>query len=962
MESSTESFVLVGRPAAAGAAGFPPGLSPPPRLEADQIAAARTLQPDGALAIDHLLALALDGALGEGAQAVQWPPASQVDLDALVQLLDRRAQSDQPAPLVARSCLYYLALACSKWQEEVEALQRAHDHAQSVLLLPLPFRLAVRALHALDAGHYHDALDLLVHPAVTPDFVPRTVALLATRPEPARDRSRLVLDYWTLARLDLARYSVTEAAHIVRALCAPDRKRGVAQAWELARDWHVPAERPLLWTAVLETCFGENYTGLPVPHHLSALLALPFAPEEDALVTAFCLAPTPTASNLKRNPALPVDWRLSKLVAESRPVDALEFFARAKHVFTHRGEAERLENDARERLLRAVEANLTAVEKARLQLELVAIGKGGGGGATGQAAKTTSGGTSLAALTQPAWAPAAPASRTAPTAAAPSEAAPSRGDASATMIVVEDEVEPSPEHGAQQLPPRTLAELRQQRQPPAPAPAPTAADLPLSASPFVRRQQQQSTASSQASGPAAGSRGGSDVLRALQQQNTPRKGDGSSGGFAGPLGVTSAATGSPFRLQALHHASSAGVNGTSDAGTMSARTGGPGSASLVSVSGTGSGLLRPASDAVSRPTPTLPGFGSVRRPVAPASVAAAQQVAAEVSTPVPRRTAQTSRREQRELTQEDEGEEADGNGDAAMSEAAGSAEDRAGEDVAAEDFAHRAARDPAVQRTIQAASSRSKDERSPQQQQQQGATAQAEAEPEDADPAERASKRGATPARRTTRRADKRRAVQGQPPNENRVDASRTEDVRLPPGAFPGQGEEDDDDQGATDQGAGGAQGQEARGEKRSTTRAKGRSSSSSAAGQSRSGKAAPATAAPATPARASSRRTTRSRASTAEPTSPPPSTVRRSTRASSVQAHEPDHASRDREASAGPEMRQVRLGASLGSGQQQQQQSQQQSQGKTPIRRSSRLRSGGQAAEGRKGGRGKIDEASEEE
>lgn len=613
---------------------------------------------------------------------------------------------------------------------------------------------------------------------------------------------------------------------------------------------------------------------------------MPFSPAEDSLVTSFCLSAT---SSRTKATSLAVDWRLSKLVAESRSVEALEFYARAKHAFANRGEASRLENDARDRLLKAVEANLTAVEKARLQLELASISGGSSSSNTAASVATQSAAksTSLATLTQPAWAP-VPAQQQQQD---HQQDVPLAGS-SASMISMDEAMDTGANASAtaSTAPPRTLAELRQQRLPPAPAPAPTAADLPLSASPFVRRQQAHTN-------PNAGRGGGSDVLRALQQQqqNSPRKagGESRSNTFSGPLGVTNATAGSPFRLHALSNAGSTMNGGASEVGSIRTTT----AASTVQ-----SGLLRPAaSSAEATPVkakPTLPGFGSVRKAVAPASVAAAQQVAIEAATPRRTTARRTQLQQEQPATRKDE--------DADMQGVEQTEKPRTDDD----DFARRAARDPAVQRTIQAASKPSEEK---------------EDDEEDGAAAAASSKRGATPARRTTRRADKRRAVQGQPPNENKVDESRTEEVRLPPGAFPGQDDEDDNDAEAD------------HGHAKSSSRpsAKSRTSSSTAA---------KAAAAPATPAHGSSRRTTRSRASTAEPASPPPP-QRRSTRASSVQADELEEEGR-------PEMRQVHSGASIASA----------TTRKTPVRRSSRLRSGAAAGIKANGGDGKIEEASEEE
>ena len=164
MESSTESFVLVHPPASAAAAAAPPFVLPRAEVRT-AILQHRLVQPDRSLAIDHLLALAAEN-------LVQlYPPASESDLESLVAHLDALAAPDQAAPLVAKSCLYYLALALNADQDEEEAAE-AHNYAENELLLPLPFRLAVRALVALDAGQHHLAVRWLAHPAVTPEPPP----------------------------------------------------------------------------------------------------------------------------------------------------------------------------------------------------------------------------------------------------------------------------------------------------------------------------------------------------------------------------------------------------------------------------------------------------------------------------------------------------------------------------------------------------------------------------------------------------------------------------------------------------------------------------------------------------------------------------------------------------------------------------------------------------------------------
>lgn len=203
-----------------------------------------------------------------------------------------------------------------------------------------------------------------------------------------------------------------------------------------------------------------------------------------------------------------------------------------------------------------------------------------------------------------------------------------------------------------------------------------------------------------------------------------------------------------------------------------------------------------------------------------------------------------------------------------------------------DEFARRAALDPAIARTIAAAAEPSSSKPAP------------------PSTAKRVSRRSAPARGGAGARGDKRRAVQGQPPNEDRVDEERT--VRLPPGAFPGQSE---DEHGEEDE-------QPAQQGKKRASRGK---SSSQPAQQTLA------------------RRMTRSRASTVEPASPPPqnTTTRRSTRASSVQP--------ERQEQKQPEMREV---------------------SRTPVRRSSRLSGQPQQGTARKStrGRSRIEEESGEE
>ncbi|GAA5821741.1 hypothetical protein JCM3770_003158 [Rhodotorula araucariae] len=570
------SFVLVSpdpdaHPPAALAAFFPRAPDAP-LLDPAQLAlihAARDRQPDARLFIDHLLHLAL----GHPAP-VHFPPTSHPDLALVVARLAAASHSGQ---LVARSCLYYLALVFSG-PTTANALARH-------LVLPAAFRLATRALHALDTANYRHALRLVADPRVDPDFVPRTLAVLATVPEPASDRAELVLSYWRLARIDLSRYAKDDLKHVLRALCAPERPRGVQEAWTLARDWHIDADRDDLARTVLATCFGDNHTGRPLASHLSALMVLPLTPTEDVLATSFCaLPPAPLALSLT------VDWRLSKLIAESRPVDALRFFARAQ-----RDHPARLaQSDARDRLLKAVEANLTDVQRAELALALALA-------APAPAPASAPAQPPAARITQPAWA-------WAPTAAA------------------------GPAPASQQ---------------------PGAADLPLSASAFVRA-------------PVPGQGGQASVLRALEaaqtqtqtQTQTPRR------------PAVAAAPGSPFARPVA-------------------------GAALVAA---------PASPAAApkeqQRKPTLQGFGSVRQAALTASV---------LGSPAARQKAAAAARAPRHDdydndNNKDSDDDGDGDGDAAMrSPSRGAENDKIETEADDEPFGARATRDPAIARTLAAA-------------------------------------------------------------------------------------------------------------------------------------------------------------------------------------------------------------------------------------------------------------------
>lgn len=175
----------------------------------------------------------------------------------------------------------------------------------------------------------------------------------------------------------------------------------------------------------------DNALGKPVAHHLQTLLSHPFTSAEDSLVTSFCLHPT--ASTIPKT--LVADWRLSKYIAEGRPIDALRFWSQAKATVPP--------NDERERLLKAVHATLTEVQRNALALEAEDYP------AMPSTASTSRAPAAGSSITQPAWQPVPP---------------PAPTPAPTTLIAT----------------PRKAA---------APIPQPQPSDLPLSASPFLRREK-----------------------------------------------------------------------------------------------------------------------------------------------------------------------------------------------------------------------------------------------------------------------------------------------------------------------------------------------------------------------------------------------------------------------------------------------------------------------------------------
>ncbi|GAA6018516.1 hypothetical protein JCM11491_006431 [Sporobolomyces phaffii] len=539
MDSTDSSFVMVdhGNPSIAedelqSLARYFPSLSKPsnfvyskPAL-VDEIRVRRSQSPDGKLFIDELLSLVgVDG-------PNEYPPTSPNDLQSVIAKV---LSSTSLSSLNMSSILYYLALTCSP--------STASDFAQS-RLLPPEFSLSIRAFHSLDTGDYALAIRLLSDPRIRqPDFVPKTIRLLAIAPgAEAEQRHRLVLSYWRLTGLSLSpedrKIGVEDAELVVRALCDPKRRRGAGEAWDVAREWGDEEEVERLMRAILAASFGDNRTHLPAGHHLKSLLSFPFTPAELSLLTSFSLSPPTTLPLASRS--LVVDWLLSLLISSSKPLEALVFYYKLQT----NGKLE--PSEERERLVKALEGTLTTSQRTTLSIEIATFSTSTAAPLEVDSPATTAGtgaGTKTASsLTQPAWAAPLPATP----AATPS------------------------------TPVRTLAAARQSKLPPPAAPTPKSTDLPLSASPFVRKD-----------GGA-----GQGVLKALREQQ-----------HAGLQQKNAALLGSPAR-------------GSGTPGRGPSRTFALGSTSTFAESDTGS-TRDDASVAAGTPVkakPTLAGFGSVRQP------------------------------------------------------------------------------------------------------------------------------------------------------------------------------------------------------------------------------------------------------------------------------------------------------------------------------------------------------------
>ncbi|SCZ99204.1 BZ3500_MvSof-1268-A1-R1_Chr3-1g05875 [Microbotryum saponariae] len=403
-----------------------------------QVDQARHQRQHGRLCIDELLLdLELDGksisscSLASGTDL--YPPTSISELHSLL-----CAVLDAPDGDLIRthSVIYYILLAVCDGTESTVPHQFAYA---SEFLLPSGTIKTVQGVFALDTGSWQRAIAALSDPHVVPDWISETLAVLSTCP-PIEQRASYVLSFWRLKGITLS--DPNDLALILDALCDATRKRGVVEAWALQRQWIDETHRDELANRVLSQCFGDNSLGKPVAHHVRALLAQPFTSHEDALVDAFCRSPP--SDNIAKT--LAVDWRLSKLIAESRPLDALRFWSTVKATVPA--------SEDRLRLLKAAQATLTEVQQNTLALEEdVDIIPASNSISTSKSAleatsKTTSN------LTQPAWQPVP-----APTSA------------------------PLP-RSLLSIPSKVASSSR-----PTNAKAPSASDLPLSASPFLRREK-----------------------------------------------------------------------------------------------------------------------------------------------------------------------------------------------------------------------------------------------------------------------------------------------------------------------------------------------------------------------------------------------------------------------------------------------------------------------------------------
>lgn len=490
-----------------------------------------------------------------------YPPASAAAFNTLLfQLL-----TSPHGQLKSHTILFYLVLADSLHLQQGPALPTSFART---FLLPTGFVRGIEGFHALDSGAWRAGVAALTDPHGSPDFVNDTLQVLSTLP-PVEERAGLVLSYWRLGAIPLQ--TVEQVGIVLDALCDQERKFGVVEAWSIQRKWADEEQRKELVLRILGRCFGgeyearetredalerraqeliprftDNANSLPVAHHLQALLAHPFTSSEDALSNTFCLSP----SSASISTTLTADWRLSKYIAEGRPSDALRFWSLAKSTVKP--------SDERTRLLKAVHATLTEVERNTLALEA--------DDHTPASTASTSAKPS-ANIIQPAW-------------------------------------QPVPLPAPTPLP-RSLLSLHQS---PAPAPQPTASDLPLSASPFLRREK---PLVSSFDGSALGGAQKS-VLRALKEGTSPTKTYGSPSQDVADKGKGKA---EPFGERRFPGFGGAGAfNSPSSRGAVVAESSFGGGTPTRNGGSTYGGYNDASSAKDSPRRPTLSGFGSVRLP------------------------------------------------------------------------------------------------------------------------------------------------------------------------------------------------------------------------------------------------------------------------------------------------------------------------------------------------------------
>lgn len=337
-------------------------------------------------------------------------------------------------------------------------------------------------------------------------------------------------------------------------------------------------------------------------------------------------------------------------------------------------------------------------------------------------------------------------------ASAPSKPAQSTSTASSNSITQPAWV-PPPSAAAPSTPiapPRTLAAARQAKLPAPASPAPRPSDLPLSASPFVRKD-----------GGA-----GQGVLKALKERESLVKQNTG-------LGSPARGPGTPIRTGILPPASSVGTG----AGGRE-RAGSPFTfAPTASVAGESENAT-PV-----KPKPTLAGFGSVRQ------------------TPQPRPTSQPREIEMGDDREEEEDMEQDEIMLVPSPQAAPSRpqpQRQPSTSKREDDFSRRIALDPAIQKTLLAASTSSKP--SPPS---TSETPRPEASSSRTPKRTRTSNGQQGQKERTAQRGDKRRAISTEPQSQEggegkekakekekeRPDQDKT--VKLPPGAFPGVEEDE---------------------------------------------------------------------------------------------------------------------------------------------------------------------------